>query len=258
VPKSFALRAADLRAVYRLVGECRELGDEHLRWHRHLFAGLAGLVGGGVAMGGEIAGIRSGRLVPVGPVDWGGENGFDRVGWERGLVEARGDPRLNRLGTFTQYCARTAASDGVCLARTDLITDSVWDRAWDFRNMVEPSGADHSLYCFRSIPGLVNHHSGVIIARALRQADFSARQKAVVREAMAEVVPKGPCPARPAGIKVLPGGGHGQAGRCTTPSHSAHGQRIRQSHLPALRRQYPVRASRPMGQAGLGEPVCLG
>jgi DNA-binding CsgD family transcriptional regulator len=189
VPKSFALRAADLRAVYRLVGECRELGDEHLRWHRHLFAGLAGLVGGGVAMGGEIAGIRSGRLVPVGPVDWGWENGFDRVGWERGLVEARGDPRLNRLGTFTQYCARTAASDGVCLARTDLITDSVWDRAWDFRNMVEPSGADHSLYCFRSISGSSDGHAGVIIARALRQADFTARNKAVVQEAVAMVIP---------------------------------------------------------------------
>jgi DNA-binding CsgD family transcriptional regulator len=189
VPKSFTLRAADVRAVYRLVGECRELGDDHLRWHRHLFAGLAGLVGGGVAMGGEVAGIRSGRLGVVGPVDWGWENGFDRVGWERGLAEARDFPQMNRLATFTHYCTRTAASDGVCLARTDLIPDCVWDRAWDFRNMVEPAGADHSLYCFRSIPGSGDGYTGVVIARPLRQADFTTRNKAVVQEVMVLVAP---------------------------------------------------------------------
>jgi DNA-binding CsgD family transcriptional regulator len=91
--------------------------------------------------------------------------------------------------TLTRYLARTAGSDGACLARTDLIADRDWDRAWDFRTLCEPSGADHSLYCFRSIPGPGERYANVIIARALRQADFSARDKAVVQEVMAQFVP---------------------------------------------------------------------
>jgi DNA-binding CsgD family transcriptional regulator len=186
---SSALRVADVRAVLRLVGECRELGDDPARWYMHLFAGLAGLAGGGVVMGGEVAGVRSGPVVAVGLVDWGWEHGFDRVGWERGMAELRDNPQMTRNVSFTRYRARLAASDGVCLARTDMIADRTWDRAWDFRNIVEPGGADHSLYCFRSIAGSGDGYAGVIIARALGDADFSARDKAVVREAMAAVAP---------------------------------------------------------------------
>jgi DNA-binding CsgD family transcriptional regulator len=189
VPKSLALRIVDVRAVYRLLGECREQGDDPLRWHLHLFAGLAGLTGGGVAMGGEFTGMRRGRTASVRPVDWGWENGFNRLGWERGMAELRESPRTNHLVTFSCYLARTAASDGACLGRTDLLTDGDWNRAWDFRNIVEPSRGDHSLYCFRSIPGSGDGHLGVIIARRLRQADFSARNKAVVQEVVAMVTP---------------------------------------------------------------------
>src|SRR5688572_9414435 len=105
---SATLRLADLRAIHHLVGECRDLGDDPVRWRLHLFAGLARLSGGGVVMGGEFAGVRSGRTVGVGLVDWGWENGFDRVGWERGMAELRDNPRMTRNVTFTRYVARTA------------------------------------------------------------------------------------------------------------------------------------------------------
>ncbi|MBN9521333.1 helix-turn-helix transcriptional regulator [bacterium] len=189
MPHSAALRLADLQAVFQLVGECRELGDEPARWHNHLFAGLARLTGGGVVMGGELVGVRTGRTAYVGAADWGWENGFNRVGWERALAELRDNPQLTRTMTVARYVTRTAECDGACLARTDLIADRDWDRAWDFRNIVEPAGADHSVYCFRSIPGLMAQHTGVIIARALRQSDFTVRQKEIVREAMAAIAP---------------------------------------------------------------------
>jgi DNA-binding CsgD family transcriptional regulator len=165
------------------------LGDDPVRWHLLLYAGLARLVGGGVVMGGEFTGVRSGRTIAVGLADWGWGNGLDRVGWERGMAELHANPRLTRNVMFTRYRARTAASDGACLARTDLIDDRTWDRAWDFRNIVEPGGGDHSLFCFRSIPGPDDRYAGVIIARVLGQPDFSARDKAVVREAVAAVAP---------------------------------------------------------------------
>jgi DNA-binding CsgD family transcriptional regulator len=175
--------------VFELVGECRELGDDHRRWYVHLLAGLARQIWGGVAMGGEFVGARFGPVVAVNPADWGWDNGFNRVGWERGMAEFIKNPRTNRLLSLSRYLARTANSDGMCLARTDLITDRRWDRAWDFQNMVKPGGADHSLFCFRALPGLKDRQVGVIVARALRARDFSAREKAVVQEAMAAVVP---------------------------------------------------------------------
>lgn len=189
MPKSLTLRTADVRAIYRLVGECRELGDDSPRWHLHLFAGLAGLTGGGVAMGGEFTGMRRGRTASVRPVDWGWENGFNRKGWERGIAELDHLHRTSQLVTTPRYFARTAASDGACMARTDLVTDREWDRTWDFRYLCEPGGGDHSLYCFRSIPGSGDGHLGIIIARHLRQPDFTARNKAVVQDTMALVAP---------------------------------------------------------------------
>lgn len=183
---SAALRLTDLRAIHTLVGECRDLGDDPTRWHRHLLAGLARLTGGGVAMGGEYAGLHSGRISVIGPADWGWENGFDRRAWERAMAEGQANPRECRLVTFPRYLARTAA-DGACLARTDLISDVEWDQAWDFRHLQEPAGGDHSLYCARPLSGRADRQTVVIIARALREADFSARQKAVVQEAVAQV-----------------------------------------------------------------------
>ena len=49
-----ALRAADVRAVFRLVGECRELGDDPVLWRRHLLVGLTRLTGGGFGVAAEI------------------------------------------------------------------------------------------------------------------------------------------------------------------------------------------------------------
>jgi DNA-binding CsgD family transcriptional regulator len=188
--RSSILRLTDFRTAFRLVGECRELGDDPTRWHRHLFVGLARLAAGGIVMGGELVGARSGRASQIGSVDWGWEeNGFDRRGWELAMAMLRSDPRMNRLVTFPLYLARTAGDDGACLARTDLIPDREWDRAWDFRAMIAPSGADHSLYCLRSLPGPGGRSVLVIVARALRAPDFSARQKAVVQETLAQICP---------------------------------------------------------------------
>jgi DNA-binding CsgD family transcriptional regulator len=183
--RSAALRLLDLRVIHTLIGECRELGDDAAGWHQHLYARLARFTGGGVVMGGEVAGLKTGRIEVVGPADWGWENGFERNAWETATAEAHRGPHNCRLVTFPTYMTRTAIN-GMCLARTDLISDAEWDHLWEFRHVQEPAGADHSLYCALSIPALSDRHMVVIIARALRDADFSTRQKAIVQETMAE------------------------------------------------------------------------
>ena len=51
--KSQRLRVGDLRAIYQLLGECRELGDDPTAWRRHLLAGVSRRFDAAVGLGGE-------------------------------------------------------------------------------------------------------------------------------------------------------------------------------------------------------------
>ena len=48
--KSERVTAAHERAVGRLVGECRDLGDDAVAWQHHLLAGLRRLTGAGLGI----------------------------------------------------------------------------------------------------------------------------------------------------------------------------------------------------------------
>src|SRR3954452_24161931 len=54
VARSSRLLLRDVRAVFRLVGECRELGPDVAGWRRHLIAGLCRLTGAQVGLVGEL------------------------------------------------------------------------------------------------------------------------------------------------------------------------------------------------------------
>jgi hypothetical protein len=88
------LRLKEVRAVFRLVGECRELGIDSALWRRHILTELVRLTGGTVAMGGPAA-VRNGLLVPdpAPAVD---------LGWEGARERA----------IFAHFCATT------CIGRT--------------------------------------------------------------------------------------------------------------------------------------------
>jgi hypothetical protein len=65
------MRAGDVRAVFQLVGECRELGDDPAGWRRHLLAGVARLAGAAVAL--EIEGGFLDAFRATGRLEWGWE-----------------------------------------------------------------------------------------------------------------------------------------------------------------------------------------
>ncbi|MCI0363208.1 MAG: hypothetical protein L0219_04955, partial [Phycisphaerales bacterium] len=51
--ESYRLRLRDVRAAYRLIGECTELGADPYAWRTHLFERLCQLTGAIAAIGGE-------------------------------------------------------------------------------------------------------------------------------------------------------------------------------------------------------------
>lgn len=185
--RSSALRLIDLRAVFHLVGECRELGDDPTRWRLHLGAGLGCLTGCGMSLAAELAGCSSGFRRDLGTAVWGWENGYDRPAWLRMLATFQKNPLYNPL--MNAYLSSDAHATNTCLARKDLLTDDEWHRQEDYLALHRSVGVDETLVCFARIAGTKNEVSEVFVCRDIGERDFSPRDKAIVQEAVAHVAP---------------------------------------------------------------------
>ena len=183
--KTARLRLSDLRAIYHLVGECCDVGDDPAAWWRHCLASLARLTDADLAIGGEQAGLVSGqyRVLSTNEVGW--ENGFDR----RGMLRA-----FELLGTGSAYVplaivyAQRRGGRGA-LRRCALVDDRAWRRSIEYNEVLRVARADHPLYCFRPVPGAGDEVAGVAMNRAAGRPDFTARDAAVVTEAFAVLGP---------------------------------------------------------------------
>src|SRR5438067_2361529 len=141
--KSAQLRLSDVRHILRIVGECRDLGDDPLAWRKHWCGEVARLTGAGLIMAGELALTPKGGLLALGEAEWGWENGFNRKAWLEGMEDHRENLTVSPM--LEAYLAR--ARVGLCDSRTDLIGDREWYRSRYFKVFSAPLGVDHSLFC---------------------------------------------------------------------------------------------------------------
>jgi DNA-binding CsgD family transcriptional regulator len=186
MPTSARLRSEDFRAIRRLAGECRDLGDDPIVWRAHLFEQLGALVGAALGLGGELAGCRSGQALDLGTAEWGWENGFNRAAWLEVLSSLRADPAYSTL--MNHYLLRLRTDNGVALTRCDCLRDPEWYPSTDYQRIYRVGGFDHSLWCFHSIPGRGgDEFSTMLLFRAEGERDFTARDRGLVREAHAAV-----------------------------------------------------------------------
>src|SRR5687767_7508433 len=118
--KSGLLRIADVRDIFRLIGDCRDLGSEPNLWHQRAFEGLSRLIGGSAVTGGEGYWLRPyGPVQPVTSHDTGLEAttrnyflAFMREG------RLRADLIFDRLQQISERL--------VTRKRTDLVSDRDW------------------------------------------------------------------------------------------------------------------------------------
>ncbi|HEX4606949.1 MAG TPA: hypothetical protein VH092_01965, partial [Urbifossiella sp.] len=115
--KSARVRVTDLRAIHRLVGECRELGDDPFLWRRHLLTGLGRMAGGEFGVSAEIGDGRRPSRADLGTVDLGADNGFNRDFWIKSLAEFAKDAFFNPL--INAYFER--GTPGVVGPRADFV-----------------------------------------------------------------------------------------------------------------------------------------
>src|SRR5438094_183382 len=120
------LRLRDLRMIHRLVDDCRQLGDDPVRWRQHLLAELAHLHGAAVGVEYNPKGepFRVDGVVDVG---WE-ESGLDRGGFEGANAEfARHGFGYNPM--VGAYFAAVRRAVGPALTRADVLSDAAWYRS---------------------------------------------------------------------------------------------------------------------------------
>jgi DNA-binding CsgD family transcriptional regulator len=176
---STRLRGSDYRAILHLTHECRDLGDDPTVWRAHLLAGLSKLVEADIAMGGEMGGIRAGRPMHLGAVEFGWDRGFDHSYWEEGLREFAAGRVPDT--SFADYLRAVAGSRrGASLTR--VLGDRGWRASPTYQLMFDPVRLDANLYAFHPVPGTADECDGLILARAAGRRPFTARETALVNE----------------------------------------------------------------------------
>jgi DNA-binding CsgD family transcriptional regulator len=187
--KSARLGNHEWRTIFRVIGECRHFGDDPIQWRDHWLTELARLTGAVYGAAGEIAGCRALRPKDLGVRTWACQHGsVDPTVVEAQLNEFRRNPK--HAPTIIHCLRRNAVEEGLCHSRKHLVADREWYSSPEYHVTARAFGCDHSLLCFRQVPGAVpDECAGTLLSRADGDCDFSARDLAIVREATRAITP---------------------------------------------------------------------
>jgi DNA-binding CsgD family transcriptional regulator len=186
--QSHKLRLRDVRAIFRLIGECRELGIDATLWRRHMLTELLRLTGGQVAMGGPTRmrdNFASSQPLPVTDVGWDGPR-------ERGIFQQYmhdrmhlRDPAITRFGA--QLATLPAGLKSLTRSRRQLADDRAWYASAAFSEYLRPSGADDGLMSVVLVAGGQAH--AIALFRPPGQRRITARDRRLLHLFHTELAP---------------------------------------------------------------------
>jgi DNA-binding CsgD family transcriptional regulator len=183
VSKSQRLRLSDVREVFHLLGECRELGDDARAWRPHLASGLCRLTEAQLGICGEARIIEgTGLMVPIDFADHGWPNPIGRGMFLAALKE----PELldsDVMHRFNQLKGRS-----VTRKRQQVVDDRVYYASAFHNEVNRPAGLDHGLYSRCTPPGRDWQHQ-VVLNRAPGDRPFGRRECLLVHLLQGEIVP---------------------------------------------------------------------
>ena len=168
--KSDCLHPSDVWWAFRLIGDCRDLGNDPRLWHTRMLEGLAIMFGVIHAVAGEAWWPRPGPAVP--PVsaysvvaEPKAEEAFQaylRVG------APDVDPILSAIGKLPDAL--------VTRTRAELVSDTEWYRSATFNEHFRVGEIDHQMM---SVCRVSENSASSVIAlnRALGDPDFSLRER---------------------------------------------------------------------------------
>lgn len=173
--KSQRLRSRDLRSIYRLIGECRDLGADPLVWQRRLVEGISTLVGARVAHAGVPIAFpgppsASAGMVHVGLNESAQSAAFEewfRFLTEGGVIE---EPFLQRFAPLWSDRLITRSI-------SQLLSRNEWHRAETFQTYHRRMNLDPGIMSLSPVLGEIYSLSA---RRSLGERPFSLREVRLV------------------------------------------------------------------------------
>lgn len=170
--ESACLRASDYRAVFRLIGECRDLGADPVAWRHHLLTQLCARLGARVGAGGEATGMAQQRFIPLSTVDVGWESDAQRQAmFEWMTLQSRQSSPTGLLPW------KEPVSESIILTRDEVFSDDQWYNSVQFCDYLRRSDLDHLVVSLQRISVGSDHYCGLTIMRSLGERRFSRRDK---------------------------------------------------------------------------------
>jgi DNA-binding CsgD family transcriptional regulator len=183
VSKSDSLRLADVRALFHLVGECRDLGDDATQWRRHMATGLCRLTGAQLAFGGEARIIEpEGLMAAIHFADHGWPNAATRSYYLAWLK----DPYVLDNPPFRRFLL--LPGERLTRTRQQLVEDRTYYASTFFNEVMRPNDMGHGLLSRHPPPGRDWHHI-LVFNRLLGDRPFGRRESRLVHLFQLEIGP---------------------------------------------------------------------
>lgn len=176
----------DVRAITRIIGECRELGDDPYVWRQHFLSSLGHLVGAELMLGGEVGGAIAGDVRVPGGTAWGFEHGFKLEGYlALGEIFAEGPMKSEMFSTLINNVVAKPET-GTTFARQQVLSDHEWDRSFDKRRICASLGNEDCLHSLHPTEK-ADYFDSITVGRAPGRRKFGEREVALVQLVHSEV-----------------------------------------------------------------------
>jgi hypothetical protein len=168
--KSDLLRVQDVRDAYRLIGECRDLGNDPALWFPRMLEGLCELFGAFTATGGEGWWIRS--RPPIVPIS-AFHHGLSRHDYDMYVAHIRrGGPAVDPIFRVLHR----ARGQLVTRTRRQIVSDTEWYRSALFNENFRVTGIDHRIVSLAQVSS-EEAVCAIDLDRAAGDRDFSPRER---------------------------------------------------------------------------------
>ncbi|TWU29951.1 response regulator transcription factor [Bythopirellula polymerisocia] len=178
--RSERLRLSEIRAISRLIGECRELGPDPIAWRRHYLQALRKIVGAPVIVGGTW------RMVSAdGPpqlhdnLELGFASEHQHLMWRSFMTEG-----MISAASFRSFASRPGKL--ITCTRQEVATDREWYHSPEYQNYMRLAGVDASLASFYR-PQPWNIASAVTIHRPIGEQQFGERERKLLEFTQGEI-----------------------------------------------------------------------
>lgn len=180
MPKSQRLSLEEVQAVWRLLGECRELGADSQTWPHHFLEGMRRLLRAQIGIVHETLLAPNGFMETLGWADAGWATTADRESFLRLIQnQEQRKPILRKL-------ASVLVEKKAC-RREDAIADPEYYRSSLYQDYFRPARLDAIVNCGKFTPGGTFHFG--CFQRPFGDRPFDNRETVLLRLAHQDLVP---------------------------------------------------------------------